>query len=89
MGGKLRAFLSYPHEDSDQKSLFLSHFASLKRTENIEIWTPTEPRFIEDWANTNDAWVNVVEGISRTAKKIQEDMLVWDPLSVHTKFLYL
>ncbi len=159
MSGQLKIFLSYSHRDKEQKDLFLTHFSSIARTENVSIWTdvqidagtqwdevisgqlcsadivillvsanfiaseyiynkelakalelqeankvwiipvmlsncsvtdmklsaiqtlPTDPRFVEAWTNQNDAWVNVVEGIRKSIKKIIEHLQVWDPVS--------
>jgi len=159
MNGQLKIFLSYSHKDKEHKDVFLSHFSSIARTENVSIWTdveigagtqwdavisqqlcsadivillvsanfiaseyiynrelakalemqelskvwiipvmlsncsitdmkiaaiqtlPTDPRFVEAWANKNDAWVNVVEGIRKSIKKIIEHLQIWDPVS--------
>ena len=159
MNGQVKIFLSYSHKDKMHRDLFLTHFSSLLKTENISIWTdleinpgtiwdneikqklsesdiilflisanfisseyinqyelsrayelheinrlsiipillsncslkgmrleeiqslPTDPRFIEVWSNKNDAWVNVIEGIRKSIKKIIEDLRIWDPVS--------
>lgn len=167
MNGELKIFLSYAHKDKHDRDVFLSHFSSLTKTENISIWTdleidpgtkwnaeierslnnadliiflvsanfisseyiyknelakafelqeanklsiipillsnvsltgmlleslqtlPTDPRFIESWSNRNDAWVNVIEGIRKSIKKIIDNLKRCDPVTARNSILEL
>jgi hypothetical protein len=42
MPEKVKVFLSYSHQDTDEKFTFLSQFTSLTRTENVVIWSDDE-----------------------------------------------
>ena len=43
---------------------------------------PSDPRFIDQWPNSGDAWVNVIEGIRKQVRAIESNIKAWDPVSV-------
>lgn len=41
---------------------------------------PVNPLFVESWANTNEAFVSIVQGLRKTLTGIVAEMKNWDPI---------